>query len=146
MAGWGGAQVRSGLQDRAGAQLAAVQSIDLTGGDDEEEDTQTALPGGAGGDGEGLLEDPTKKLLSFQIEASQVCCAFSAITVLASCMQQSSCMQQPMQAPQSMTNSIASVQVHGHKPSDFELLRCCLFVGAQQTSWYTGITSWSLVC
>jgi len=67
-----GFEVRSGLQDRAGAQLAAVQSIDLTGGDDEEEDTQTALPGGAGGDGEGLLEDPTKKLLSFQIEASQV--------------------------------------------------------------------------
>lgn len=100
MVGWAGAQVRSGLQDRAGAQLAAVQSIDLTGGDGEEDDTQTALPGGAGGDGDGLLEDPTKKLLSFQIEASQVCCAFPAPMVLASCMQQPSCMQQSIESPQ----------------------------------------------
>ena len=51
----------------------ALETINLTGDGDDDEETNATAEAEAGRDEEGLAEDPSKKLHSFEIYPAQVC-------------------------------------------------------------------------
>lgn len=66
--------VSSGIHDRGAQRMAgALETINLTGDGDDDEETNATAEAEAGRDEEGLAEDPSKKLHSFEIYPAQVC-------------------------------------------------------------------------